>query len=63
MKRKPEKRIPTALRLPESLREHVHEVAEERGTSFNRIVIKALEFYLDHLPPIDPVSPARSQRS
>lgn len=44
---------PTALRLPDSLRSRVHKVAEERGTSFNRLVIKALELYLEALPPID----------
>ncbi|CAN5569105.1 hypothetical protein BH20ACT23_BH20ACT23_11540 [soil metagenome] len=48
-----EKRIPTALRLPESLRERVQTVAEDRGTSFNHLVIKALELYLEALPPLE----------
>ena len=48
-----ERRIPTALRLPESLRERVQIVADERGTSFNHLVIKALELYLEALPPLD----------
>lgn len=52
-KRLSEKRTPTALRLPDSLRERVQAVAEERGTSFNHLVIKALELYLEALPPID----------
>lgn len=48
-----EKRTPTALRLPDSLRERVQRVADERGTSFNHLVIKALELYLEALPPLD----------
>lgn len=48
-----EKRSPTALRLPDSLRLRVSHVAEERGTSTNHLVIKALELYLEALPPID----------
>lgn len=48
-----EKRTPTALRLPDSLRDRVQAVAEERGTSFNHLVIKALELYLEALPPIE----------
>lgn len=48
-----EKRIPTALRLPESLRNRVATAADERGTSFNHMVIKALELYLEYLPPIE----------
>lgn len=48
-----EKRTFTALRLPDSLRERVQTVADERGTSFNHLVIKALELYLEALPPID----------
>lgn len=52
-RRNKERRTPTALRLPDSLRERVHEVAERRGTSFNHLVIKALELYLEALPPID----------
>lgn len=54
-----EKRRPTALRLPESLRERVAEEADRRGTSFNHMVIKALELYLDCLPPIDVPRPGR----
>jgi predicted DNA-binding protein len=53
MKQTKEKRTPTALRLPDSLREKVQAVAEERGTSFNHLVIKALELYLEALPPLD----------
>lgn len=52
---------PTSLRLPDSLRERVHLVAEERGTSFNRIVVKALELYLEYLPPIDATLPPRQE--
>lgn len=48
-----EKRTPTALRLPDSLRARVQQVADERGTSFNHLVIKALELYLEALPPLD----------
>lgn len=50
---KKEKRTATALRLPDSLRERVQDVAEERGTSFNHLVIKALELYLEALPPLE----------
>ena len=58
-----EKRTPTALRLPDSLRERVQMVAEERGTSFNHLVIKALELYLECLPPIEPSLERMRERS
>ncbi len=48
-----EPRTPTALRLPDSLRARVQQVADERGTSFNHLVIKALELYLEVLPPLE----------
>ena len=53
MQKQKEKRTPTALRLPDSLRERVQAAAEERGTSVNHLVIKALELYLEALPPLD----------
>lgn len=48
-----ERRIPTGLRIPETLRERVRVVADERGTSFNHMVVKALELYLEALPPLE----------
>ena len=53
MQKKKENRTPTALRLPDSLRERVQAAADDRGTSVNHLVIKALELYLEALPPLD----------
>lgn len=47
-----EPRIPTAVRLPESVHRRLHEVAEERAVSANLLVTKAVEDYLERLPTL-----------
>ena len=48
-----ERRIPTAVRIPESLHQRLQEAAEEREISVNLLIIKAIENHLEHLPPLD----------
>jgi predicted HicB family RNase H-like nuclease len=48
-----EKRVPTAVRLPESVHRRLHQVAEERAVSANLLVTRAVEEYLDRLPTLD----------
>ena len=52
-----EPRVPTAMRLPESLHERLCAAARERDVSVNLLVNRAVEAYLDHLPPVDEVAP------
>ena len=52
-----EPRVPTAVRLPESLHDRLHREALERQVSANLLVTKAVEAYLDQLPPVDEVAP------
>ena len=47
-----EPRIPTAVRLPESIHRRLHAVAEERAVSANLLVTKAVEEYLARLPTL-----------
>lgn len=54
-----EPRVTTAVRLPESLHTRLHEAAAERDVSANLLVTRALDTYLDALPPVDDVVPAR----
>lgn len=46
-------RVATAVRLPRDLHERTADVADERGTSVNHLIVKALQMYLDRLPPLD----------
>jgi predicted HicB family RNase H-like nuclease len=50
-----EKRIPTAVRIPESLHRQLQEVADEREVSVNLIIVRAIEKHLEQLPPVDDV--------
>lgn len=50
-----ERRVTTAIRLPERLHRDLEETAHERDTSINHLMVKAAEFYLRHLPKIEPV--------
>ncbi len=52
-----EPRVPTAVRLPESLHDRLHREAVERDVSANLLVTKAVEAYLDQLPPVGEVAP------
>jgi hypothetical protein len=45
-----EKRIATAVRLPESIHRRLHEAASDRDVSANLLVIRAVSEFLDHLP-------------
>jgi predicted HicB family RNase H-like nuclease len=48
-----EKRVTTAVRLPESLHERLRDAADERDVSVNLLVMKAIDDYLDRLVPAD----------
>ena len=52
-----EPRVPTAVRLPTSLHDRLCGAARERDVSVNLLVTKAIEAYLDQLPPLDEVAP------
>ena len=47
----------TAVRLPTSLHDRLRDCALERDVSVNLLVTKAVEAYLDQLPPLDEVAP------
>lgn len=47
-----DKRITTAVRLPEALHQRLQQTADERDTSINHLLVKAAELYLRHLPPL-----------
>ena len=58
-----ERRIATAVRLPESIHERLRRAAEERSVSANLLVTKALAEYLDRLPDLDEALEPRRARS
>jgi predicted HicB family RNase H-like nuclease len=47
-----EERKTTAVRLPVSLHERLVQVAAERETSVNHLLVKAATVYLDRLTPL-----------
>lgn len=49
--------MPTAVRLPESLHDRLHREASARDVSANLLVTRALEAYLEKLPPVEEVAP------
>lgn len=49
-----ERRVTTAVRLPESLHRQLQEVADERDTSINHLITKAAQTYLTTLPALGP---------
>ena len=49
-----EERVQVGARFPESLYRRLQDEAERRDTSVNFLVCRALETYLDNLPPLDP---------
>ena len=56
-----ERRIATAVRLPESVHRRLQAAARDRGVSANLIVTRAVEEYLDRLPSADAVlAPSRT---
>lgn len=46
-----EPRVVTAVRLPRSLHARLHDVANRRDVSANRLVTRAIAEYLDRLGP------------
>ena len=48
-----EKRVPTAVRIPETLHRRLQAAAEEREISVNLLIVKAIKKHLDQLPPVD----------
>lgn len=48
-----EPRVTTAIRLPASLRERLHEAAKARDVSMTLLVVNAISDYLRYLPPLD----------
>ncbi len=57
-----ERRIATAVRLPESIHRRLQLAATDRDVSANLLITKAIEAYLDRLPSADKVlTPKRSR--
>jgi hypothetical protein len=52
-----EPRVTTAVRLPASLHDRLRDRALERDVSVNLLVTKAVEAYLDQLPPVGEIAP------
>jgi predicted HicB family RNase H-like nuclease len=50
-----EKRIPTAVRIPESLHRELQSAAEERDVSVNFLILRAIKRHLEQLSPVDEV--------
>ena len=48
-----EKRIATAVRLPESIYRRLHQAASDRDVSANLLVTRAVSEFLDRLPSAD----------
>jgi hypothetical protein len=48
-----ERRITTAVRIPERIHGRLREAAEERDVSVNLLVTRALDEYLERLRPVE----------
>jgi predicted transcriptional regulator len=48
-----ERRIATAVRLPESIHRRLHLAASDRDVSANLLITKAVDEYLERLPSVD----------
>lgn len=48
-----ERRIATAVRLPESIHRRLHLAANDRDVSANLLITRAVDEYLDRLPSAD----------
>jgi hypothetical protein len=59
-----EKRIATAVRLPESIHHRLHQAALDRDISANLLVTRAIAEFLDRLPTADAIlgTPGRRVR-
>ena len=60
-----EKRIATAVRLPESVHHRLHEAALDHDISANLLVTRAIAEFLDRLPTADTIlgAPGRGVRA
>ena len=57
-----ERRIATAVRLPESIHRRLQLAANDRDVSANLLITKAVDEYLDRLPTADEaLTPKRSR--
>ena len=57
-----EKRIATAVRLPEYIHHRLHEAALDRDISANLLVTRAIAEFLDRLPSADAILDAPKGR-
>jgi hypothetical protein len=58
-----ERRIATAVRLPESVHQRLHEAAASRDISANLLVTRAVTDFLDRLPTAESALGSRSGRN
>ena len=56
-----EKRIATAVRLPESVHRRLHHAATERDVSANLLITRAVSDYLDRLPTASEILTVRNR--
>ena len=57
-----ERRIATAVRLPESLHRRLQHAASDRDVSANLLITKAVDEFLERLPSADKALTARRSR-
>ena len=57
-----ERRIATAVRLPESVHRRLHEAAANRDISANLLVTRAVTDFLDRLPTAESALGSRARR-
>ncbi|HUY66034.1 MAG TPA: toxin-antitoxin system HicB family antitoxin [Acidimicrobiales bacterium] len=57
-----ERRIATAVRLPESVHRRLHEAAANRDISANLLVTRAVSDFLDRLPTAESALGSRARR-
>lgn len=48
-----EERVTTAVRIPRKLHKQLKREAVERDSSVNHLIVKAAQYYLDRLPPLE----------
>lgn len=58
-----ERRIATAVRLPESIHRRLQLAASDRDVSANLLITKAVDDYLERLPATDKVLTPRRSRA
>jgi predicted HicB family RNase H-like nuclease len=52
-----EERVTTAVRLPKSSHEQLRAEARERDVSVNYLIVRAVERYVNDLPPLERSTP------